>query len=153
MKQHPESENRSRAFVPVRFELSAPAAKSVCLAGTFNSWCASSKPMHLQGDGRWVKETTLQPGAYEYCFVVDGHWLPDPEGKDYVPNPFGGRNSVLIVHAAPTAADPSGAEPHGRSGQRSGVGVEADGVARPFAEAGPRRDRGTRGARAISHVK
>lgn len=109
--------------------------------------------MRLQGDGRSVTETTLQLGAYECCFEVDSQWLPDPEGTDYLPNPFAGRNSVFVVRAAPTAADPSGAEPPGRRGRRSVVGVEADGVARPFAEAGPRRERGTRRERAISHVK
>jgi hypothetical protein len=28
---------------------------------------------------------------------VDGQWLPDPNAKESVENPFGGRNSVLVV--------------------------------------------------------
>jgi hypothetical protein len=28
---------------------------------------------------------------------VDGQWLPDPNAKESVENPFGGRNSVLTV--------------------------------------------------------
>jgi hypothetical protein len=39
----------------------------------------------------------LAPGTYEYCLVVDGQWMPDPLAKETVPNPFGGRNSVLKV--------------------------------------------------------
>ena len=43
-------------------------------------------------------------GTYECCFVVDGQWIPDPPAKDYVANPFGGRDSVLRVPASPEAA-------------------------------------------------
>jgi hypothetical protein len=39
----------------------------------------------------------LAPGTYEYCFIVDGQWMPDPMARETVPNPFGGRNSVLKV--------------------------------------------------------
>ena len=30
-------------------------------------------------------------------------WMPDPKAKDSVPNPFGGRNSVLKVASSPEA--------------------------------------------------
>ena len=49
------------------------------------------------GDGVWVKELSLPPGNYEYRMVVDGEWIPDPWTDNYVPNPFGGINSVLKV--------------------------------------------------------
>jgi len=39
----------------------------------------------------------LAPGTYEYCLVVDGQWMPDPLASETVPNPFGGRNSLLKV--------------------------------------------------------
>jgi hypothetical protein len=29
--------------------------------------------------------------------VVDGHWMTDPLATESVPNPFGGKNSVLKV--------------------------------------------------------
>ena len=50
------------------------------------------------GEGRWVKELALPPGDYEYRFVVDGAWIPDPLAKETVPNPFGEMNSVLKVN-------------------------------------------------------
>jgi len=28
---------------------------------------------------------------------VDGQWMPDPLARETVPNPFGGRNSILKV--------------------------------------------------------
>jgi hypothetical protein len=50
-----------------------------------------------RGDGRWEGDLAVGAGRYEYLFVVDGQWLPDPNAKETVQNPFGGRNSVLTV--------------------------------------------------------
>ena len=47
------------------------------------------------GDGRWVKEMTVPPGAYEYLFVVDGEWVEDPRATESAPNPFNRNNSVV----------------------------------------------------------
>lgn len=88
-------------LTPVRFEFSDPTASIVCIAGTFNDW--QPKPMHAAGNGWWLKESTLPPGIYEYCLVVDGQWMPDPGAIDSVPNPFGGRNSLLKVACVPEA--------------------------------------------------
>jgi len=80
---------------PVRFEFYNRIAREVCIAGTFNDWRPDASPMRPLGDGRWLKDTYLRPGTYEYCLVVDGRWVPDPLAKDAVPNPFGGINSIL----------------------------------------------------------
>ena len=85
-------------------EYTHPTAHAVCLAGTFNDWHPEAKPMHPMGGGRWVKESVLAPGTYEYCLVVDGKYLPDPLARESVPNPFGGQNSVLHVATSPEAA-------------------------------------------------
>ena len=91
-------------LVPVRFEFTHPTATTVCIAGTFNQWQPEAKTLHPAGGGRWWKETALAPGIYEYCLVVDGQWMPDPLAKETVPNPFGGRNSILKVASSPEAA-------------------------------------------------
>jgi len=83
--------------VPVCFEFTSAAATSVCVAGTFNHWQPEAKALHSSGTGRWWKETALSPGTYEYCFVVDGEWIPDPLARESVINPYGGRNSILRV--------------------------------------------------------
>jgi 1,4-alpha-glucan branching enzyme len=90
-------------LVPVRFEFTHPTATTVCVAGTFNDWHREAKAMHPLGNGRWLKETVLPPGNYEYCLVVDGRWIPDPLARETVPNPFGGRNSLLKVARLPGA--------------------------------------------------
>jgi 1,4-alpha-glucan branching enzyme len=96
-KHHDNPRSAGPQLEPVRFEFTHPTATTVCLAGTFNDWHAEAKPMHPLGDGRWLKETALPAGTYEYCLVVDGEWQPDPRARDSVSNPFGGRNSLLMV--------------------------------------------------------
>jgi 1,4-alpha-glucan branching enzyme len=95
---------------PVRFEFTDPTANTVGIAGTFNDWHPEAKPMHAMGDGRWLKETVLPAGTYEYLLVVDGHWMPDPLAHESVPNPFGGHNSVLRVVSSPGVLAPGGGE-------------------------------------------
>jgi len=81
----------------VVLELVNPAAKQVFVAGSFNNWQPEQTPLALAGDGRWAGDLKVGPGRHEYLFVVDGQWLPDPNAKESVENPFGGRNSVLTV--------------------------------------------------------
>ena len=88
-----------RTVRAVRLEVFQPGASDVCVAGSFNEWQPHATPLVPLGDGKWAKELTLPDGRYEYKFVVDGAWLPDPNAKEYVPNPFGTANSVIIVEA------------------------------------------------------
>jgi 1,4-alpha-glucan branching enzyme len=81
----------------VSLELVKPGAKKVCVAGSFNGWKPEKAPLIPVGDGHWVGNLAVDPGRYEYLFVVDGQWLPDPNAKETVQNPYGGRNSVLTV--------------------------------------------------------
>lgn len=84
----------------VSLELVRPGAKQVCVAGTFNEWKPERTPLVSRGDGHWVGDIAIKPGRYEYMFVVDGQWLPDPNATESVQNPYGGRNSVLVARAA-----------------------------------------------------
>jgi 1,4-alpha-glucan branching enzyme len=81
----------------VVLELANPAAKQVYVAGSFNNWQPEQTPLAPAGDGHWKGDLKVQPGRHEYLFVVDGQWLPDPNARESVENPFGGRNSVLTV--------------------------------------------------------
>jgi 1,4-alpha-glucan branching enzyme len=81
----------------VKLELVKPGSRQVYVAGSFNGWQPEKAPMGVRGDGHWVAQLNLSPGRYEYLFVADGQWLPDPNAKETVSNPFGGINSVLMV--------------------------------------------------------
>jgi 1,4-alpha-glucan branching enzyme len=107
---HDNIQNAGLKLTPVHFEFTHPTATSVCIAGTFNQWKPEAKILHSSGAGNWWKETSLAPGTYEYCLIVDGQWMPDPRARESVPNPFGGRNSVLHVASSPEAAHLADAE-------------------------------------------
>lgn len=49
----------------------------------------------LWKNGAWEAQVDLAPGEYQYKFVVDGVWIPDPENpRINVEDNF---NSVLTV--------------------------------------------------------
>ena len=81
----------------VTFKLEAPKAKAVFLAGTFNDWDPQARSMRCGKNGVWSTWTALEPGTYEYLFVVDGEWCEDPACPNRCPNPHGSHNSVLTV--------------------------------------------------------
>jgi 1,4-alpha-glucan branching enzyme len=85
----------------IHIEFTSPTAQSVFIAGTFNEWRENATPMVPLRPGRWAKDLTLPPGAYEYRFVVDGQWMTDPLARETVPNPFGTDNVVLRVGRPP----------------------------------------------------
>ncbi len=105
-----KTRNAAPQPVPVRFEFTDLTATTVSVAGSFNDWQPDTKPMHPIGSGHWLKETALVPGTYEYCLVVDGQWKADPQAGESVPNPYGGRNSILVVASSPEAAHLADAE-------------------------------------------
>ncbi len=81
----------------VRFELAAPQARRVYLAGDFNRWEPEAVPLVRRGDGTWSVTVPLDVGEHRYQFVLDGTmWVPDPS-TDAVDDGFGGRNSVIVV--------------------------------------------------------
>jgi 1,4-alpha-glucan branching enzyme len=82
----------------VKFAYTAPHAKSVAVAGTFNNWNPKSYPMKAGAKGHWSCSVKLSPGRYEYRFVVNGtQWVNDPVAKECCPNALGGQNCVLHV--------------------------------------------------------
>ena len=96
--------HQRQAHQPTIFACRAPTAREVFLAGSFNRWEPRKLAMHKDRDGNWKTALQLQPGRYEFKFVVDGKWCCDPEnaeacreGASYVPNPFGSMNCLVEV--------------------------------------------------------
>jgi len=82
----------------VHFELAAPRARSVSVAGSFNGWRTDALAMTRGPGGVWSVTAPLAVGEHHYDFVVDGtHWVPDPTAHRQVDDGFGGRNSVIVV--------------------------------------------------------
>ena len=88
----------SRDTVYVHFELAAPDAQGVAVAGSFNGWRPEALPMRRGADGVWSVTVPLPLGEYHYQFVVDGvRWVSDPTAHALEDDGFGGRNSVIVV--------------------------------------------------------
>lgn len=81
----------------VRLVLDAPHADGVEVAGTFENW--RPQPMAREPGGRWVIELDLDPGEYEYVYLVDGQPLTPPEAARRRADGFGGENGLLVVVA------------------------------------------------------
>lgn len=81
----------------VTFRLEAPEARQVFVAGTFNEWEPEARALKRSKAGVWSTWMNLEPGRYEYLFVVDGEWRQDPECPDCEPNEFDSANSVVEV--------------------------------------------------------
>jgi len=52
-------------------------AEKVILAGSFNNWSTNELLMNKTADG-WELPYVIGAGNYEYKFIVDGKWMPDP---------------------------------------------------------------------------
>lgn len=82
----------------ILFTLDAPNAQSVYLTGEFTNWSRDGVAMKKDAkDGIWKSTLHLDPGEYEYRYIVDGVWIKDPNNTDSVLNEFGQENSLLIV--------------------------------------------------------
>jgi hypothetical protein len=82
----------------VIFTFEWEGAKVVYLAGTFNNWNPTALPMEEVEPGLWRAELELEPGTYQYKYVIDGTtWKEDPNAPGYVDDGFGGYNGIFTL--------------------------------------------------------
>jgi 1,4-alpha-glucan branching enzyme len=99
LEKHPDG---SAVIVTFRVPREA-AAESVCVLGEFNDWEPSAHEMAQDEDG-FVAVVALEPGrAYRFRYLLDGQrWENDWAADAYVPNEFGGDDSVVdLTDGAP----------------------------------------------------
>ncbi|MBP7652013.1 hypothetical protein KA977_01230, partial [Candidatus Dependentiae bacterium] len=77
------------------FEIEAPSAGKVSVAGSFNDWNMNANFLQKDADGKWRTRLNLKPGTYEYKFLQDGDW--DKLNKD---------NRKITVNAGAESALP-----------------------------------------------
>jgi 1,4-alpha-glucan branching enzyme len=81
----------------VEFKLSAPEARSVHVAGSFNDWDTGALPLKKYRDGIWRTKVNLPIGRHEYKYFIDGAWAQDTPCTEKIPNTFGTHNCAIIV--------------------------------------------------------
>ena len=79
----------------VMFSLAAPQASRVALWGSFNNWTKNIGLMRQDDNGAWKTELQLEPGIYDYRFLVDGEWHEESHSR-LVLTPFGIQNSLQL---------------------------------------------------------
>ncbi|MCX7904812.1 MAG: hypothetical protein N2486_09925, partial [Caloramator sp.] len=86
----------------VIFRYKNDRAEKVSVAGSFNNWDKNANPMTNE-NGVWTLTLSLNPGEYQYKYVVTENgiesWVSDPSNPNVVDDGYGGKNSRLIVPA------------------------------------------------------
>jgi len=80
----------------VRFAIKGEPNREVYVTGTLNDWNPKKDKLVFK-DGIYSASIHLEPGRYEYKFIIDGIWCVDPECSERAPNGQGSLNSVIVV--------------------------------------------------------
>ncbi|MFN2626705.1 MAG: isoamylase early set domain-containing protein [Mycobacteriales bacterium] len=90
----------------------ASGASEACVVGEFNDWSPDATPMKLEGDS-FVARVPLAPGRrYRFRYFLDGtRWENDWAADSYVPNEFGGNDSVIDLTGTPSDSSSAAAAP------------------------------------------
>jgi 1,4-alpha-glucan branching enzyme len=92
--------------VTVTFEIPGSVwAERINLVGDFNDWNAQSLQFQQDRSGNWIIELELDAGcAYRFRYLFDGeHWRDDWHADNYIPNPYGGYDSIVVAIVPPEA--------------------------------------------------
>jgi 1,4-alpha-glucan branching enzyme len=72
-------------------------AKRVFLSGNFNSWSTLKGEMKKM-DGGWMLDIKLEPGIYQYKYIIGGRWSTDPNNLLEANDGAGNTNSVFYKY-------------------------------------------------------
>jgi len=91
-----------------RYDAGSEVVTTAVVAGTFNGWApdVASGGWPLEdgdGDNVWTATHVLDPGEYQYKFVINGDWRQDPANPNTVPDGYGDFNSVLTIDCGSAA--------------------------------------------------
>jgi 1,4-alpha-glucan branching enzyme len=86
----------------VTFTVSAEAAqgaKTVNLAGDFNSWSSTDTPLVKKADGSFSVSMTLPVDKeFQFRYLIDGcRWENDWKADKYIPAPFSNADNSVVV--------------------------------------------------------
>ncbi|KAL0230773.1 hypothetical protein PCE1_004328 [Barthelona sp. PCE] len=82
--------------VPVSFKYIDRDASTVFLAGTFTEWDLHPIRLRKDRDGNWSRKLELEPGEYNFKFIVDTEWTVNPS-LPTCPDAFGDITNYIVV--------------------------------------------------------
>lgn len=102
---------RGRATVTFTLDPRVSASRAEIL-GDWNSWTPDCDVMERDEEGGFSLTVQLEAGRnYRFRYLLDGErWENDWAADSYVPNDFGGDDSVVDLTALATAAPPRAAK-------------------------------------------
>jgi hypothetical protein len=71
--------------------------KRVFLSGNFNNW-STLKGLMKKIDGGWILDIKLEPGVYQYKYIIGGHWTTDHNNLLEADDGAGNVNSVYYKY-------------------------------------------------------
>ena len=91
-----EKHENGSGSVVVEFRVPALSATRMSVVGEFNGWSPGADVMARDGD-EFVATVTLAAGrTYRFRYLLDGgRWENDWAADAYVPNEFGGDDSLI----------------------------------------------------------
>ncbi len=81
----------------VVFSIDAPDDAVVQLAGDFSDWEPIELAFNKKRGCLWQTSIHLKPGDYQYKYLINDCWIPDPANNDTIDNGFGSSNSIIKV--------------------------------------------------------
>ena len=97
-KQYLKSRSACKVTLSLPKEATSGANK-VTVAGDFNNWDTEIMPMKRQRNGNFTINIELEKDKdYRFRYLIDGsRWENDWCADRYLPNPFGGDDSVIAI--------------------------------------------------------
>ena len=76
----------------------AGEAKTINIAGDFNSWSSTDTALKQAKDGSFSVKLTLDAGReYQFRYLIDGHkWENDWNADKYVPAPYSNAENSVV---------------------------------------------------------
>ena len=107
-------------------------AQTAAVCGEWNDWSPGADVMHRDAEGGFSLTVALDAGrAYRFRYLLDDRrWENDWAADAYLPNSFGGDDSIVdltaLVQAAPPTAKKASAK-KGKNARRKGRGRHGEG--------------------------
>ena len=97
-----KSFSKDKTKCTVTFTVSAEAAqgaKTINIAGDFNSWSSTDTPMKNGKDGSFSAKIELDAGKeYQFRYLLDNSkWENDWNADKYIPAPYSNADNSVVV--------------------------------------------------------